>query len=114
MDPHRVRGKLFQRPEKPREVTIGARAEFLLESLARFRLASTAQLAALDGGSPQNVERTLLSLWENGYVERPEAQATYRRVLKGSHSLIYGLTRKGARYLRRKGFDFSRSLLDGI
>src|SRR5688500_3866997 len=104
MEGARERGRLFERPEKPREVRIGARALYLLESLARLRLASAAQLAALDGGSSQKVERTLLSLWENGYVERPEAQAAYRRVLKGSHSLVYGLTRKGARHLRRHGF----------
>src|SRR5256885_459249 len=96
METPRERGRLFQRPETPRDVRIGARSAHLLESLARLRLATAAQLAMLDGGSPQKVERTLLSLWENGYVERPEAQVAYRRIQKGSHSLVYGLTRKGA------------------
>jgi hypothetical protein len=35
-----------------------------------MRLASVAQLAALDGGSEQNVSRSLLALWENAYVDR--------------------------------------------
>ncbi len=46
----------------------------LLQNIARLRLAASAQLAALDGGSAQNVSRSHLALWENGYVERPEAQ----------------------------------------
>jgi Replication-relaxation len=86
----------------------------LLTNVARLRLASAAQLGTLDGGSHQKVERTLLALWENGYLERPEAQVAYRRAHAGSHSLVYGLTRKGARFLREQGFDMDRALLDGI
>lgn len=36
-----------------------------MTNIARLPLASAAQLAALDGGSQQNVERALLALWEN-------------------------------------------------
>ena len=91
----------------PRDVT-------LLENIARLRLASTAQLAALDGGSAQNVSRALLALWENGYVERPEAQAASRLLYEGSRPAIHGLTRKGAALLREHGLDVRRRLLDGI
>lgn len=86
----------------------------LMTNIARLRLASAAQLAALDGGSQQNVARCLLTLWENKYLERPVAQIDSRKRENGSRSTVYGLTRKGAGYLRRQGFDMNRRLLDGI
>jgi hypothetical protein len=85
-----------------------------MTNIARLRLASAAQLAALDGGSQQNVERSLLALWENNYLERPVNQIDNRKRENGSRSIIYGLTRKGAALLRRQGFDMKRRLLDGI
>jgi protein involved in plasmid replication-relaxation len=114
MEAKRSRGKLFTRPEKPREISITDRNVAHLINLSRLRLCSTAQLAALDGGSSQKVERALLGLWENGFIERPESQVTSRRKEKGSRPLIYGLSRKGALYLRRHGFEVIRPLLDGI
>jgi hypothetical protein len=93
---------------------ITSRDVALLQNIARLRLASTAQLAALDGGSAQNVSRALLTLWENGYAERPEAQASSRYLYEGSRPAIYGLTRKGAALLREHGLDVRRRLLDGI
>jgi hypothetical protein len=86
----------------------------LLQNIARLRLAASAQLAALDGGSAQNVSRSLLALWENGYVERPEAQVASRFLYEGSRPAIYGLTRKGAALLREHGLDVWRRLLDGL
>jgi hypothetical protein len=71
----RERRRFFERPEEPRAMRVTARDIALLENVARLRLATTSQLAALDGGSAQNVSRSLLALWENAYVERPEAQA---------------------------------------
>lgn len=111
---YNARGRLFTRPETPREISITERHVGILKNLARLRLCSAAQLAALDGGSKQKVERELLALWENGYIERPAAQAATRRVEPGSRSLVYGLSRKGAGHLRRQGFDVTRPLLDGI
>ncbi len=86
----------------------------LIRNIARLRLASTAQLAALDGGSAQNVSRALLALFENGYVERPVAQVASRLLYEGSRPTIYGLTRKGAALLRKHGEEVRRRLLDGI
>src|SRR5947209_1084526 len=106
--------KYFERPAEPRPLRITARDLGMLGNIARLRLASTAQLAALDGGSAQNVSRSLLALWENGYVERPEAQATSRILYEGSRPAVYGLTRKGATLLRQHGLDVRRRLLDGI
>src|SRR6202521_2978142 len=110
----RERRRFFERPEEPRAMRVTARDIALLENVSRLRLASASQLAALDGGSAQNVSRSLLALWENGYVERPEAQASSRFLYEGSRPVIYGLTRKGAGLLREHGLDVRRRLLDGI
>src|SRR5438132_7819994 len=110
----RERGRFFERPKEPRALRITARDIALLQNVARFRLVSAVQLAKLDGGSAQNVSRSLLALFENGYVERPIAQAASRILHTGSRPAIYGLTRKGARLLSDQGFDLQRSLLDGI
>jgi len=107
----RARGRLFERPQQPRPFRITPRDVSLLGNLARLRLASGEQLAALDGGSGQNVSRALLALWENGYVERLLGQAETRVLYKGSFPLIYGLTRSGAWLLRKHGFDVRRRLL---
>src|SRR2546422_9368542 len=110
----RERRRFFQRPEAPRPLRITPRDLALVKNIARLRLASTAQLAALDGGSAQNVSRALLALWENGYVERPEAQVSSRYLYEGSRPAIYGLSRKGAALLREHGHEVRRRLLDGI
>lgn len=93
---------------------VTARDITLLRNISRLRLASSAQLAALDGGSAQNVTRALLALFENGYVERPLAQIASRLLYEGSRPTVYGLTRKGAALLRKYGEDVRRRILDGI
>ena len=107
----RARGRLFERPEAPRPCRITPRDLALLANLARLRLASGEQLAALDGGSEQNVSRSLLALWEHEYVERLLGQVDRRVLYKGSFPLIYGLTRPGAWLLRKHGYDVRRRLL---
>jgi hypothetical protein len=107
----RVRGRLFQRPETPRPFRLTERDLRLLANLERLRLASGEQLAALDGGSPQNVSRALLALWENDYVERLLGQMETRVLYKGSFPLIYGLTRPGAWLLRKHGYEVRRRVL---
>ena len=107
----RARGRLFERPEEPRAFRITPRDLSLLANLARLRLASGEQLAALDGGSGQNVSRSLLALWEHEYVERLLGQVEKRVLYKGSFPLIYGLTRPGAWLLRKHGYDVRRRLL---
>src|SRR5580704_7465039 len=107
----RARGRLFERPEEPRPSRMTQRDLSLLANLARLRLASGEQLAALDGGSPQNVSRSLLVLWEHEYVERLLGQVEKRVLYKGSFPLIYGLTRPGAWLLRKHGYDVPGRLL---
>ena len=110
----RERRRFFERPSEPRPLRITQRDLELLRNIARLRLTSAAQLAALDGGSAQNVSRALLALFENGYVERPVAQVASRLLYEGSRPTIYGLTRKGAALLRKHGEEVRRRLLDGI
>ena len=110
----RERRRFFERPEEPRSMRITPRDIELLRNISRLRLTSAAQLAALDGGSAQNVSRALLALFENSYVERPVAQVASRLLYEGSRPTIYGLTRRGATLLRKHGEDVRRRLLDGI
>jgi hypothetical protein len=112
--PTRERGRLFVRPAQPRPLAIKQRHIELLTNVGRFRLATADQLAALDGGSEQNVSRELLALWENEYVERVPGQAVNRHLYAGSQSTVYALTRKGAALLRRNGVDVRRRMLDTI
>ena len=107
----RARGRLFERPEAPRAFRLTPRDLTLLRNLARLRLATGEQLAALDGGSGQNVSRALLVLWEHDYVERLLGQVERRLLYKGSFPIIYGLTRQGAWLLRHHGYDVRRRLL---
>lgn len=107
----RERGRLFERPAQPRTLRITDRDLDLMQNLARLRLASVAQLAALDGGSEQNVSRSLLALWENQFVDRVIGQVESRLLYKGSYPTIYGLTRKGAWLLRKNGYEVRRRLL---
>ena len=107
----RARGRLFERPETPRPFRLTPRDLNILANLARLRLASGEQLAALDGGSYQNVSRSLLALWEHEFVERLLGQVEKRVLYKGSFPLIYGLTRPGAWLLRKHGYDVRRRLL---
>jgi len=110
----RERGRLFERPAQPRELHLRPRHIALLANLARLRLAHAAQLAALDGGSEQNVARELLALWEHEYVERLLGQIESRFRYKGSLPIAYGLSRKGARLLRKHGHYVARRVVDGI
>src|SRR5580658_3831512 len=110
----RERGRLFERPVQPRELHLGPRHIAMLANLARLRLAQASQLAKLDGGSEQNISRALLALFENGYVERLFGQLESRFLYKGSLPIAYGLTRKGARLLRKHGYHVPRRTLDGI
>src|SRR5258708_1239714 len=46
----RERRRIFERPEEPRPMRLTGRDVALLQNIARLRLATTVQLAALDGG----------------------------------------------------------------
>ena len=101
------RRKRFERSDAPAPMRLTERDLQLLGHVARHRFLSSAQLAALDGGSPQNVLRSLRILFDHGYLDRPRAQLASVPVF-GPQPLVYGLGAKGARALREYG-----SHLDG-
>jgi plasmid stabilization system protein ParE len=74
----------------------------LLAQVGRHSFLSSAQLAALDGGSLQNVLRCLRALFDHGYLDRPKAQLAAMPI-EGPQALVYGLAPKGARALRDYG-----------
>jgi hypothetical protein len=73
----------------------------LLAQVGRHRFLSSAQLVALDGGSPQNVLRCLRALFDHGYLDRPKSQLASMPL--GPQAMVYGLAPKGARLLREHG-----------
>ena len=83
----------------------------LLSNVARYRFRSSAQLAALDGGSAQNVLRSLRALYDHGYLDRPRAQLAVIPV-EGPQAMVYGLAPKGARALREYGHHFKGRRFD--
>ena len=98
------RSKLFRRAEDLDPFEPGARDIALLEYVRRHRYLSSADLAALDGGSAQNVLRSLRALYDNRYLERPRAQLpTWAE--NGPRPMIYGITRKAAQVLNERGMD---------
>jgi protein involved in plasmid replication-relaxation len=99
----RIRAKRFQRLENPRPFALTMRDLNLLAHVARHRFLSSTQLTALDGGSPQNVLRSLRTLYDHGYLDRPRAQLAAVPVL-GPQPLVYGLGTNGARTLRAYGY----------
>jgi hypothetical protein len=96
------RRKRFERSGAPLPMQLTERDLRLLAYVARYRFLSSAQLAALDGGSPQNVLRCLRVLFDHGYLDRPKAQLASMPVV-GPQAMVYGLAPKGARALRQYG-----------
>jgi hypothetical protein len=54
----------------------------------------------LDGGSEQNVLRSLRTLFDRGYLDRPQAQLAHVPVT-GPRPMVYGIGRRGAQTLQR-------------
>jgi Replication-relaxation len=100
------RRKRFQRAAAPTPMQLTERDLQLLAAVGRHRFLSSAQLAALDGGSPQNVLRCLRALFDHGYLDRPKAQLAAVPV-EGPQAMVYGLAPKGARALREYGHHVS-------
>ncbi len=99
-----LRTRRFERSHKPRPIQITQRDIALLSHVSAHRFISSEQLAALDGGSEQNVRRCLKALFEHGYLDRPKAQLSTLPIT-GARPFVYGLTRKGARLLRDHGIE---------
>ena len=92
----------FSRRNDLAPMALTARDLQLLAHVARHRFLTSAQLAALDGGSPQNVVRSLRLLFDHGYLDRP-ASHLVMVPLQGTRPLVYALGPRGARALRTHG-----------
>ncbi len=93
------RAKRFERRKTPPAFQLTNRDLSLLAHIARHRFLSSKHLAALDGGSEQNLLRCLRVLFDNGYLDRPYAQLAHVPVV-GPRPMVYGLGRRGAQALR--------------
>src|SRR2546430_10109468 len=91
----KTRVKRFQRCDVPRPMQLTERDLTLLAHVARHRFLSSVHLAALDGGSPQNVLRALRALFDHGYLDRPTAQLATMPA-EGPRPFVYGLGKRGA------------------
>jgi hypothetical protein len=100
------RRKRFERSATPIPMQLTERDLQLLAYVGRHRFLSSAQLAALDGGSCQNLLRLLRALFDHGYLDRPKAQLAAMPV-EGPQAMIYALAPKGARALREYGHRLS-------
>jgi hypothetical protein len=98
----RSREKRFHRSQTPPAFQLTERDLKLIAHVARHRFLSSGHLAALDGGSPQNVLRCLRVLFDHGYLDRPKAQLS-NLLTDGPRPFVYGIGPKGARALREHG-----------
>lgn len=100
------RAKRFERATIPPPFQLTLRDLSLLAHVARHRFASSAHLVALDGGSGQNVLRSLRVLFDHGYLDRVRPE----RAGEAPRPFIYALGRKGARALREHGHEVDASI----
>jgi Replication-relaxation len=73
----------------------------IIRLVHRHRFLRSSHIAALTGGSPQQILRRLQLLYHHGYLERPRAQLQYYE-RGGSREISYGLGNKGGVLLRRE------------
>ena len=86
--------KKFVRGEStPGRLRIQPRDAALIRDFASFRFLNTAQILALRAGSKGHFQHRLTSLYQLGYVDRPEGQKAFN--LPSDH-IIYSLGKKGA------------------
>ena len=78
----------------------------LLAHVACHRFVTSAHLAALDGGSAQNVLRALRVLFDHGFLDRVRPE----RAGETPRPFVYALGKKGARALREHGHGVDASV----
>ena len=94
----KLRPKLFQRLEVADPLKLQPRDITLLRDVGEFRFLNTPQILALHKGGERNLLRRLSSLFQHGYLDRPEKQTSAK--LSSSH-MVYALGRKGAELLSK-------------
>lgn len=96
MLPQLQRTRRFDRLPEPPPMRLTERDKVIVETVARLRFATSAQIIALTPGSAQQILRRLQLLFQHGYLERPKAQLAQLAV-EGNQPMVYGLGRAGAR-----------------
>jgi DNA-binding Lrp family transcriptional regulator len=91
----------FKRIPTVAPIELTERDHDIIRLVHRHRFLRSSQIAALIGGSPQQLLRRLQLLYHHGYLERPRAQIDYYH-RGGTRPLIYGLGNKGGTLLKRE------------
>jgi hypothetical protein len=91
----------FKRIASVSPLQLTDRDRSLIRLVHRHRFLRSHQIAALLGGSEQQIVRRLQLLFHHGYLERPRAQVKFIE-RGGSQPLAYGLGNKGGALLRRE------------
>src|ERR1700722_13798839 len=109
METTATRARRFQRAEDASERRITERDVHILYNVRRHRFLNTEHLVALDGGNPANIKARLRVLYDQGLLDRPEAQRHYSRHTTPG-AMVYALGRAGARFLREQGEAISPNI----
>jgi DNA-binding Lrp family transcriptional regulator len=91
----------FKRASTVVSMILTERDRDIIRLIHRHRFLRSDQIAALMGGSPQQLLRRLNLLYHHGYLERPRAQLQYYE-RGGSKSIAYGLGNKGGTCLKNE------------
>jgi hypothetical protein len=102
MEATATRARRFQRTEDAGERRITERDVNILNHVRRHRFLNTDHLVALDGGNAANIKARLRVLYDQGLLDRPEAQRHYSRHATPG-AMVHALGRAGARFLREHG-----------
>ena len=97
--------KRLSRPEAPPAFRMTGRHITIVRELVRYRYLSSDQIVRLVGGSARGVANNLRNLFWHGYIDRPASQNTYLVAFfdEGNRPLVYGIARKGIRFLAELG-----------
>jgi len=91
----------FHRTTTVAQFQLTDRDRDIIRLVYQHRFLRSRHIAALLGGSKQQVVRRLHLLFHHGYLERPRAQVTFVE-RGGSQPIVYGLGNKGGAVLRRE------------
>src|SRR5579862_3135011 len=92
----------FERDPNVAPIDVTERDREIIRQVHRHRFLRSSHIAALVGGSHQQILRRLQLLYHHGYVERPRCQLDFY-YRPGSREIVYGLGDKGGEALRQAG-----------
>jgi DNA-binding Lrp family transcriptional regulator len=95
------RSPRFKRATTVVPIQLTDRDRDIIRLVHRHRFLRSHEIAALLGGSEQQIVRRLQLLFHHGYIERPRAQIQYYE-RGGSRAMAYGLGNKGGALLRQE------------